>query len=542
LFRAERVTVPTQDIVVFDEESDRHIIIPWEDAVAASFCTLTGVPNGMTSVAMNVVMKAGAGLATGGAPAYFGVAANGAAAGGVFPVAFNAAGNVAASDDLCACEWRDLANCWRLVAKYGVRKNFGTAAGIFPCTDLELAFVTGGTGAIATDPFTISDRFRGRNMQAFMEVAEFRVYCVVTRPFIEHMMMSAIMTVSGRETGAMLFGPSDMQISANTQVKTIEGHYTGHFKAVINKPQNVFVMRDVACASYVAGMNTMFFGHQSGLPIGTRYDSARARSQVMRRLSFADEMGAKYHSCLSFAVSAMEYESGSLDTVMSVTSRLLPWEVNTSNTHDSFPGGETMFKEYDRILNLKQIHYGEDVRAAENMEFISQGATNNALCFMGPHRKFSRISRSHFELIPGQGHFGPDALPGVSILFNRTSNTTRTHAKASAVSTPFDGHRSVPCTGCALAARRDGLAEDGARPDDFAGGGGVEPAGLPATRLSRRTVASVQRRIGAFGRGFKPWLGLQSVVAPHIRFCVARSCVSVSIYSLARAVCVTKYC
>ena len=27
---------------------------------------------------------------------------------------------------------------------------------------------------------------------------------------------------------------------------------TGHFKAVITKPQNVFVMRDVACAGYVA--------------------------------------------------------------------------------------------------------------------------------------------------------------------------------------------------------------------------------------------------------------------------------------------------
>jgi hypothetical protein len=150
---------------------------------------------------------------------------------------------------------------------------------------------------------------------------------------------------------------------------------SGHFKAVINKPQNVFVMRDVACASYVAGCNTMFFGHQPGLQIGTRYDAARARSQIMRRLSFADEMGAKYHSCLSFAVSGMEYESGSLDTVMSVTTRLLPWEVNTSNTHDSFPGGEAMFREYNRVLNLKQIHYGEDVRAAENMEFISQVST-----------------------------------------------------------------------------------------------------------------------------------------------------------------------
>ena len=52
-------------------------------------------------------------------------------------------------------------------------------------------------------------------------------FCIViARPFIEHLMMSAIMTVSGRDTGATLFGPADMQISANTSVKTIEGHYT----------------------------------------------------------------------------------------------------------------------------------------------------------------------------------------------------------------------------------------------------------------------------------------------------------------------------
>jgi hypothetical protein len=49
------------------------------------------------------------------------------------------------------------------------------------------------------------------------------VRIILARPFIEHMMHSAILTVAGRETGATLYGPSDMQLSANTQVKTIEG-------------------------------------------------------------------------------------------------------------------------------------------------------------------------------------------------------------------------------------------------------------------------------------------------------------------------------
>ena len=46
---------------------------------------------------------------------------------------------------------------------------------------------------------------------------------VVARPFIEHLMHNVILAVSGRDTGATLFGPADMQLSANTQVKTIEG-------------------------------------------------------------------------------------------------------------------------------------------------------------------------------------------------------------------------------------------------------------------------------------------------------------------------------
>lgn len=49
---------------------------------------------------------------------------------------------------------------------------------------------------------------------------------VVARPFIEHEMFSAIMMVGGADTGNTLLGPSDFQVSANTTVKTIEGHYT----------------------------------------------------------------------------------------------------------------------------------------------------------------------------------------------------------------------------------------------------------------------------------------------------------------------------
>ena len=298
---------------------------------------------------------------------------------------------------------------------------------------------------------------------------------VIARPFIEHLMHSAVLTVAGRDTGATLFGPADMQLAANTQVKTIEGcdsmrqhasinfiailcsrrlhrfdfqisaqakdapkqnatahtpphthihththtythiqhrHYTGHFKAVITKPQNVFVMRDIACAGYVAGCNCDFFAKET---TPGDFSLATASQNIMSRLSFSNDVGERYGSMLAFPCTEGQIVAGHMDTVMSVTTRLLPWEVTGGGggDHNSFPGGENVFKQYSAKLNLRQIHFGEDIRATENQEFISQGSTNNALCFLGPHRHFDPFTRNFMSLVPGQGHFGADAIPGV---------------------------------------------------------------------------------------------------------------------------------
>lgn len=37
---------------------------------------------------------------------------------------------------------------------------------------------------------------------------------------------------------------------------------------------------------------------------------------------------------------------------------------------------------------------------------------NNGTCIIGPHRKYNQYSAAFYELVPGQGHFGPDAIPG----------------------------------------------------------------------------------------------------------------------------------
>lgn len=57
-----------------------------------------------------------------------------------------------------------------------------------------------------------------------VEAAAYTAFCVeyktytecmmvVCRPFIEHLMHSAVVMVAGRETGATLFGPADMRTS-----------------------------------------------------------------------------------------------------------------------------------------------------------------------------------------------------------------------------------------------------------------------------------------------------------------------------------------
>ena len=225
-------------------------------------------------------------------------------------------------------------------------------------------------------------------------------------------------------------------------------------------------MRDISCSGYVAGGNCKFFatGKASGAAAGDGKVST-CRDSMMKRLAFADDVGAPYDSMLAFPADAGQFVNGALDTVMcaaaaarrarcrsltravfaprsrSITSRLLPWEVQSAtraNNHNSFPGGEVMYKVYAQALQLHTIHFGEDLKAAENMEFIvllgplepartrstperdsprarraqSQGSTNNALCFVGPHRRFDPFAKGFYSLEPGQGHFGPDAIPG----------------------------------------------------------------------------------------------------------------------------------
>jgi hypothetical protein len=172
-------------------------------------------------------------------------------------------------------------------------------------------------------------------------------------------------------------------------------------------------MRDIMCTGYVAGGNTNFFGEAEAAAAGGNVDGQMARNAINSRLSMDNEASGEYESMMAFIVPKKDLEKGR-DQVISISQRVLPWEVNaTAGAQKTyFPGGDAGWNAYKDVYGLEGIHYGEDVRASENQAFITSGSANNSTCFVGPHRKYNPLGAQFFELVPGQGHMGPDAIPG----------------------------------------------------------------------------------------------------------------------------------
>lgn len=368
------------DIVIYDEEGDQHVRMSWSDAVKATCASeLIG----------NVVGATGPTVSDG----------------------TNAAPNLK--------EWLEHAVAWAWLNENGYENKEA------PPVDWAKKF---------GDNFGLDDAKIKAKADEVKKNGRKRVQIVLARPFIEHEMHSAVVAVAGKDTGCTLFGPSDMQIAANIQVKTIEGHYTCHVKSVVSKPQNVFVARDVCCAGYVAGGNVGYFTKgRNG-----QCSMIEGQKNLTERLGVNSGM-TDYHPSL-FAFPSMEEHTiahTQMDTVMSLTGRMLPW--NTSNPQDDakdkFPGGKEMFDSYKKGINFGSIHYGEDGQASRAHAFVSAGSVNNSLCFRGPHRVFNPYSTKIMNLVPGLGHFGPDAIPG-DARWRRGESTSLKAAREAMVQAP----------------------------------------------------------------------------------------------------------
>ena len=242
----------------------------------------------------------------------------------------------------------------------------------------------------------------------------------LTRPFIEHRMLSTVVTVAGNDTGCTLYGPADMQLSANTSTKVIEGHFTCHTKSIISKPDNVYVQRDIMASGYVAGKNTSFFSHKLNEAAHYLQRAKDVRTQMKVRLNFSHDHDlssnhTEYESILPFACK-FDAEEDLRDSAFNITARMMPWEVSTDSASSQkiFPGGGKLWKAYNHLYNMdRTILAGEDKHCVATRGFISGGSRNNGVVIQGPCRSnVESGTQSEWQLTPGQGHWGADNRPG----------------------------------------------------------------------------------------------------------------------------------
>lgn len=135
---------------------------------------------------------------------------------------------------------------------------------------------------------------------------------------------------------------------------------------MITKPQNVLVLRDIACARYVAGGNTKFFGEQAykaaeeaATASGTsldKCDEEDIKNALEKRLNFENEAEGYYESMLVFRLSASELDRLKTSTALSLAGdRVLPWETGGGNPNNAMPTLDN-----NAVTKaLKTIHYGD---------------------------------------------------------------------------------------------------------------------------------------------------------------------------------------
>ena len=134
----------TADMLIYDEESDKHVRITWAEALAATMHT--ELPQETTVIDGE-------------------------------------------TDPMTLTTWLAKA---KMVEHYSAGKDF--------------TFPNPKAGTDATRQVTYAD---------LQEANAIEIRIVVARPFIEHLMHNVILAVSGRDTGATLFGPADMQLSVS---------------------------------------------------------------------------------------------------------------------------------------------------------------------------------------------------------------------------------------------------------------------------------------------------------------------------------------
>ena len=120
--------------------------------------------------------------------------------------------------------------------------------------------------------------------------------------------------------------------------------------------------------------------------------------------------------------------AGNDQQVVSMSSVAFPWDSSrngqSEESGNNFPGGKDNFDWYNNAIKTTDnytlnnlIIGGRDPTVATADPLIRADGSLNTMCFRGPMRYDSADGRGMI-LIPGKGHFGPDARPGDAAVRN----------------------------------------------------------------------------------------------------------------------------
>jgi hypothetical protein len=204
---------------------------------------------------------------------------------------------------------------------------------------------------------------------------------LVARPFITHVMGTAILTTAGTEVGETLVGHADFQLSDNVVQKMHYGNFTMYAKSLIYHPEKVFIATDIISKRYVMGNDMTFFDRTSFQRFkgGNNGPDAQRSILVMTVPADARVDGFEYPNPIDL--------SGSMQ------------EALQELAHD---GGKQYvcadwYREHYGINNENADQYGN------YYEYFPRSQT---LCFQGMQWNWNPGSNSHSTPVQNTGHWG----------------------------------------------------------------------------------------------------------------------------------------
>jgi hypothetical protein len=175
-----------------------------------------------------------------------------------------------------------------------------------------------------------------------------------------------------------------------------------HSKAVVTKPQNVFVLRDIMMNGYIGGCGTQWFPHGS---------ASEFMNVLNKRLGLDEHYMMDPKGVASMIALPCSWGLHMHD-VVGMSDRILPWTVsqNAEAQYSHFPGGKVAWMIlYNRGFDFTSVHYGEDQRGEKSTRCIRADSTQLSkrsplvLCVCshpGPGVPLERLAQQ-LDVLPG---------------------------------------------------------------------------------------------------------------------------------------------